>query len=321
MDQLPPLGKAIGDIVKPTLGIYAPLLTKNAETIRSVPKETHSYGPTERQQLDIYTPANPSLINGRKAVLVFIYGGGFVNGQKTFPGFLAHANIASFFALKYGYTVLVPDYRLVHTHADAKFPSGGEDLALVVDWITNNVGPEPNDLFMMGNSAGGVHLSTFLLHSSFSSARAKVLSGKGTRLRGAVLLSVPFHFHHSTPDRAEVLTSYYGTPQAHLELCPAGLLSTASKNGPIDFLANGVRVLVLNGDLDPDDEILISRDDFLEEWSKIGSPESRSALAVDFMIGHNHISPFCSLGTGIAKEEAWGVQVAIFCQTLRQFTD
>lgn len=321
MDQLPPLGKAIGTIVKPTLGIYAPLLTKNSEIIRSVPKETHSYGPTERQQLDIYTAPKPSIINGRKAVLVFLYGGGLVNGHKTLPGYLAHANIASFFALKYGYTVIVPDYRLVLTHSDAKFPSGGEDVALVVDWIANNVGPEPNDLFLMGNSAGGVHLSTFLLHSSFAATRQKVLSTNGTRLRGAILLSVPFHFNRASSDRSEVLTSYYGTPEAHMELCPAGLLSTASKNWPIDFLEAGVRVFVLNGDLDPDDEILIPRDDFLKEWASIGSPESRTALAVDFIKGHNHISPFCSLGTGIGKEEAWGVQVATFCQTLRQFKD
>lgn len=319
MEQLPPLGKSIGDIVKPTLGVYAPLLNKNAETIQSVPKETHSYGPTERQQLDIYTPPKPSIVNGRKAVLVFIYGGGFVNGQKTLPGYLAHANIASFFALKYGYTVVVPDYRLVNTHSDAKFPSGGEDLALVVDWIASNVGPEPKDLFMMGNSAGGVHLSTFLLHSSFAATRAKISSSKETQLRGVVLLSVPFHFHHAHPDRAEILTSYYGTSDAHQELCPAGLLSTARKNGPIDFLEDGVRVLVLNGDLDPDDEILIPRDDFLKEWSMVDSPKGRSALAVDFMTGHNHISPFCSLGTGIDKEEAWGVQVAVFCETLRKF--
>lgn len=243
-------------------------------------------------------------------------------GHKTLKGYaedLAHANIASFFALKYGYTVVVPDYRLVKTRPDAKFPSGGEDLALVVDWIAKNVGPEPNDLFMMGNSAGGVHLSTFLLHSSFADTRAKLLSKGKTRLRGAVLLSVPFHFHHASSDRAEILTSYYGTPDAHRELCPAGLLSTASKNGSIDFLKAGVRVLVLNGDLDPEDEILIPRDDFLEEWSRIGTPESRSELAVDFMRGHNHISPFCSLGTGIEKEEAWGAQVATFCETIRKF--
>lgn len=323
MEQLPPLGTAIGEVVGPTLGIYAPLLTKNAATIKSVPKETHSYGSTERQKLDIYTPPKPSIVNGRKAVLVFIYGGGFVRGSKTLTGYaddLVHANVASFFALKYGYTVVVPDYRLVGTHSDAKFPSGGEDVALVVEWIAKNVGPDPHHMMLMGNSAGGVHLSTFLLHPSFASTRAKVLSSSGTtQLKGAVMLSVPFNFHNAHVERSDILTSYYGHKDGHLELCPTGLLKTARQNGSIDFLNAGVRVLVLNGELDPDDEILLPKNDFLQEWSAIDTSKSRGALAVDFMQGHNHISPFCALGTGIDKEEAWGVQVATFYETLRKF--
>lgn len=322
MDQLPPLGNAIAEVVGPTYGIYAPLIAKNATTIRSVSKETHSYGPTDRQKLDIYTPPKPSIVNGRKAVLVFIFGGGFVRGAKTIPGVaddLVYSNLASFFALKYGYTVVIPDYRLVGTHSDAKFTSGGQDIALTMDWVSSNLGSEPLDVFGMGNSAGGVHLATYMLDPSFASARAKLISGKETQLKGVVLLSVPFDFHNAQPERSDVLTSYYGTKDAHLKLCPTGLLSTARETGPIDFLEAGVRVLVLNGELDPEDEILGPRDGFLKEWSLIGSLESRTSLAVDWMIGQNHISPVLGLGTGIEKEEAWGVQVATFCETIRKF--
>lgn len=65
MDQLPPLGTEINDVVGPTLQKYEPLLLRNAETIRSVKKQTVSYGPTDRQKLDVYQSAQPGVVNGR----------------------------------------------------------------------------------------------------------------------------------------------------------------------------------------------------------------------------------------------------------------
>lgn len=322
MEQLPPLGTAVGEIIRPTLQIYAPLLVKNKEKIQSVKKATHSYGPHERQQLDVYTTPKPSSRNGRTPVLIFCYGGGLTMGHKTLPDYaenLCHANIASFFALQHGYSVVVPDYRLVGKH-DAKFPSGGEDVALTIEWIANNAdkfGTEPVDIFVMGNSAGGLHTSTFLLDKSFVATRAKLLSGNGTRLRGAILLSVPFHMQFSHGDRAATNKTYFGDDVA--ANVPLGLLKTAKEAGEIDFMKAGVRTFILNGDLDPVDELLQTRDDFIAEWLSIGTKESRSSLAVDIMVGHNHISPFASLGTGIEKEEAWGHQVAAFCDNIRLF--
>ena len=324
MDKLPAFGKAISDCIGPTLKTYEPLLVQNAAKIQSLKKATHSYGPHDRQQLDIYHCSNPSLINGRRAVLIFLYGGGLIHGSKTLPGYaqdLCHANIAYFFSHNFGYDVVVPDYRLVHQH-DAKFPSGGEDVALAVDWVVKNAatfGDESIDLFVMGNSAGGVHLSTFLLHSDFVGTREKVLREDGkVRLRGAVLLSVPFHFQKALQNRAEVLETYFDGD--HEGKCPLGLLRAARESGGLDILETNLRVFVLNGELDPEDEIMKPRDDFVEEWLKIGGVRSRIALAVDFMRGQNHISPFCSLSTGIEREEAWGHQVGSFCNDIRKTT-
>jgi len=319
MDQLPALGKRIEHIVGPTFKIYAPLLQQNAKTIKSVKRETFSYGPHERQQLDIYHPPQPNLKDGRRPVLVFEYGGGLVQGAKSLPAFpddLVHANVGAFFALKFGYTVVIADYRLL-SHG-AKFPSGGEDIGLVVDWISDPQRPweEPVDLFIMGNSAGGIHLSTFLLHSDFAETRRRVLTGDGTRLRGAVMLSVPFHFAAAAEGRKEVLSNYFGDYVAN---SPLGLLKSArEQQTPLDFVAGGTRVLVLDGELDPEDEILKPRDDFIAEWARMTDNESRGALAVDWTTGHNHISPFASLGTGVEREEAWGAQVAAFCDNIRK---
>ncbi|KAK5138471.1 hypothetical protein LTR08_000057 [Meristemomyces frigidus] len=317
MDQLPPLGKSIQDIVLPTFKIYDPLIRANAETIRSVNRETFKYGTHERQQLDVYTPPNPSVINGRKPILMFEYGGGLVQGARTLPMFdgLVHANVGAFFALKFGYTVVIADYRLM-SHG-AKFPSGGEDIALAVEWICKNPVGEKSDLFIMGNSAGGIHLSTFLLHADFAETRRKVTTGQDTRLRGVILLSVPFAFEIAHESRSEVLKNYFGDYEAN---APLGLLKTAHKqHAPFDFVEGGVRVFVLNGELDPEDEILLPRDLFVKEWLEMGDNESRGALAVDWMTGHNHISPVTALSTGLAAEEAWGHQVAGFCDNIRKF--
>lgn len=340
MDQLPALGKSIQNIVLPTFNIYAPLIRANASTIRSVKKETFAYGSHERQQLDIYHPPTPNLINGRKPVLMFEYGGGLIQGAKVLPPpmfeGLVHANVAAFFAQKFGYTVVIADYRLL-SHG-AKFPSGGEDIALAVDWICENPsklsegggGEEPIDLFIMGNSAGGIHLSTFLLHPSFAPTRAKITTAQNSntvRLRAAILLSVPFTFASAHSSRSEVLSQYFGDYTAN---SPLGLLKAARRQAsggkPLDFVQAGTRLLVLNGELDPEDEILIPRDDFIAEWTEMstGSGEVatayRGALALDWMPGHNHISPFASLSTGIEREEAWGHQVAAFCDNIRKFT-
>ncbi|GAB7358409.1 hypothetical protein MBLNU230_g2476t1 [Neophaeotheca triangularis] len=322
MDQLPALGKSIMDIVMPTFQTYRPLLEKNAETIRSVKKETFTYGPHPRHQLDIYSPPKPALINGRRPVLMFFYGGGLVNGARTLPPFgdLVHANVGAFFALQFGYTVAVVDYRLM-SHG-AKFPSGGEDVALATEWLGNNagnVGSEPIDLFIVGNSAGGMHLSTFLLHDRFADTRDMLCTGGrgGVRLRGVVLLSVPFHFELANKDRFEVLGRYYDDIASE---SPLGLLKSARKRSePLGFVKSGVRVFVLDAELEPENEILQPNQDFVQEWLQMSDPDSHLALAYDKMIGHNHISPPCALGTGIEREEAWGHQLASFCDNIRKF--
>lgn len=320
MDRLPAFGKSIQDVVVPTFQTYAPLLQQNASTIRSVKKETFQYGPHERQQLDIYTPPTPAIINGRKPVLMFEYGGGLVNGARTLPiaDELAHANVGAFFALRFGYTVVIADYRLM-SHG-AKFPSGGEDIALAIQWLCEHpIGPGtmPIDLFLMGNSAGGIHLTTFLLHQDFAEARTRITTGSGLRLRGVVLVGVPFDFHQALPSRIETLTAYFGD---HNVNGPLGLLKSARQRGaPFDFVQSGVRILALDAELDPEDEVLDPRDRFVREWMEMTDTASRCALAVDMMKGHNHISPPFALGTGLEREEAWGYQVAGFCDNIRKF--
>ena len=323
MDKLSTIPTAIGQSVMPTMKAYDPLLRANADAIRSTKCETFTYGNHERQSLDIYYPSQrrrPSISSSSNPVLIFVYGGGLVNGAKKLPvaDGLAYANLGHFFAEKLGYTTIIPDYRLM-SHG-ARFPSGGEDIAQVVEWVRETLrqkdGYQNIDLFIVGNSAGGVHLSTYLLAPDFASRRAKVMTADpeaDVHLRGVVLLSVPFNMRQAEPSRAQINKDYFGDDIE--SRTPQGLLKAAMLQDPDNVLPY-VKVMLLNGSLDPKDEIMDPRDEFLAEWENL-DPESRETLTVEMMEGQNHISPPLALGTGIEKEEAHGFQIGAFIDSLR----
>lgn len=322
MDQIASLPRPIHQCVMPTMKIYERLLLANADNIRSTKYETFTYGNHPRQTLDVYYPTNrrrSSISSSNTPVLIFLHGGGLVRGSKRLPlaGGLAHANLGHFFAEKLGYTTVIADYRLIE-HG-ARFPSGGEDLALIVDWVRESLSKQDGysaiDLFIMGNSAGGIHLSTYAFAPDFATSRSKV-TGRDPEadisLRGIVLLSVPFNYRKAHASHSDALNTYFGDLEGN---SPQGLMKAALLQDPDNVLPN-VRILVLTGSLDPEEEILGPNREFLEEWSQLDE-ESREAVTVEVMEGHNHISPPLSLGTGIEREEAWGLQVGEFLEALR----
>src|SRR5258708_2147482 len=141
MDQIQALdastGQSIPNILMPTMKIFTPLLLKNKEAILSIPRKEQYYGPHPRQKLDIYLSPTPS---PNSPILVYFYGGGLIRGDKIVPmildGLLYH-NLGTFFA-KRGITTIVADYRRVNSEfggEDAVFPSGGDDVSLVMKWL------------------------------------------------------------------------------------------------------------------------------------------------------------------------------------------
>ena len=101
-----------------------------------------AYGALPRQKLDFYLP------KGRtpRAVIVFLYGGGWTTGSKWPYRLLGSALTGR------GYALVVPDYRLFPA---ARFPDFVEDAALAVKWVRDNMqmfGAAP--VFVMGHSAG-----------------------------------------------------------------------------------------------------------------------------------------------------------------------
>ncbi|KAI8957586.1 alpha/beta-hydrolase [Daldinia sp. FL1419] len=313
MDKLPSFGRGIDDLLLPTFAAYAPFVLAQESKIKSTRRETHKYGSTPRHQLDVYYPDQ-----GRSApqfrakpVFIFLYGGGFVGGNKINEEYahgLVFKNVGHFFASRYGFTVIVPDYRLI-SHG-AKYPSGGEDVKLVVDWIVKDLrkqeGYESIDLFLLGNSAGGIHVTTYLLDPGFKESRDAIVSeertSRGVLLRGVILLGVPFHWGG---DDNTILRAYLGEGKIW-ENSSLGTLEKEKRKGTEPVLP-GVKINILVSELDP--ELMYeSAQQFKKEWTKVD-------ISYDILDGHNHISPQLGLSTGIAKEEAWGVQVAEFCQS------
>jgi len=97
------------------------------------------------QTLDVWRPAAG---RGRRPVVVFFYGGGWVHGDRRSYAFAARA-----FA-RAGFVVVVPDYRKVPA---ARFPAFVEDGAAAVRWTHDHVaalGGDPGRIALAGHSAG-----------------------------------------------------------------------------------------------------------------------------------------------------------------------
>ncbi|TVY82329.1 hypothetical protein LSUE1_G004590 [Lachnellula suecica] len=300
-------GQAIPDVLFPTFQIYTPRLTKNKEAILSIPSTTESYGSHPRQKLDIYKAPQESKDT---PILVFFYGGGLTRGDKISPQFnLVYHNLGAFFAAR-GITTIIPDYRRVKSQfggEDAVFPSGAEDVSLAMKWVEKYDTSTKRNVVIMGNSAGGVHISTFMFEPSFLEQRKQYVEGEGSiLLKGAIELAAPFHFGLAAADRNDMLMTYYGSEKGYKENCPLGLLEAIMKSGKSREEIGVPKVLVLLGEWDPVDDIVKPVEEFVGLWKK----HWESDIEFNVLKGHNHISPPWALNAGEAEGEKWGEDVA-----------
>ena len=151
---------AIQDIVLPTIQTYSALQIPHAEKYLSGVTE-HTYGPFPRQKLDVYLPTDTSSDSPAKLpCVVYLYGGGLINGAKRMPPAKGaiYGNVGHFFAQR-GFVAVVVDYRLYNgssiEEGGARFPSGGEDIALALQWVTTKLSQvDASKIFLVGNSAG-----------------------------------------------------------------------------------------------------------------------------------------------------------------------
>lgn len=193
---------------------------------------------------------------------------------------------------------------------DAVFPSGGEDVAAVLSWVEKEFGGEgkgKRDVFLVGNSAGGVHASTFCFGERFEEQRKELVAGKkGVTLKGLVNIAVPVHFKRAEKDRGEVLEAYYGNGKEVEERCVFGLSEAIKKSGKKREEVGVPACLGVLGEFDPEDEIAEPMHDFVKLWKGMGKSWEDS-IELLMAVGHNHLSPPMALCSG--EGEQWAEDV------------
>lgn len=206
----------LGRVVDPpkTAALFTPMQQK--EPYQGVKTEREvKYGPGDRHLLDVFTPETTS---SRRPVLIFIHGGGFLAGNKRTPGSPFYDNVM-LWAVNNGFVGVNATYRLA---PQSPYPAGAEDLAAIVAWVASQIGErggDPTRIYLMGHSAGAVHVANYVSHPEFY----KVKDGG---LAGALMLSGIYDLTVSPVGDAEI--AYFGSdPSRYAERSSLqGLLKT-----------------------------------------------------------------------------------------------
>ncbi|HEX7082175.1 MAG TPA: alpha/beta hydrolase [Gammaproteobacteria bacterium] len=258
-----------GEINAATTALYAEVhRAVDASGIRRI--ADLKYGPHALQSFDLFVPEQGFSEPG--PVLVYLHGGGLVRGDKVSPGTdgLIYANVAKFMARAGGIGINA-NYRLV---PDAKWPSGAEDVRLLLAWIKENIaryGGDPGNVLLMGNSAGATHVATYLFLES------EQLDG-GPGVRGAILSSGAFDAGDSEAARA-----YFGEDAAERERrAPLGLVD--AYQGP------AVPLFLWSAEYDP----AFIETGVAEMYAKLCRKYEDCPMYVQFQ-GHNHVSHVMSI--------------------------
>lgn len=259
-----------------------------AESFRGADPQTRidrdlSYGPDERHRLDVFRR------DGVKAapVLVFVHGGGFVMGDKRSENLPFYDNVGDF-AARSGMVGVTITYRLAPAHP---WPSGPEDLARVVTWLHENIaeyGGDPLRIVLMGQSAGAVHVASYLAHPAFHP------DGKAG-IAGAALISCIFDVEAAYANQFH--KAYYGDDSSAYAACSTveGLIETKTP-----WLA------------------AVSEFDIPDFQKQAASMAASYAARHEryprmlWLAGHNHLSPALQIGSpGSVLEQAIADFVAV----------
>jgi triacylglycerol lipase len=272
------LGRALGTETRDaTRELYAPLhpLDPPQRVVRDL-----AYGPHPRNVLDLHLPTDATA--PARPVLVFVHGGGFVAGDKGGPGQALHDNVGRF-AVEHGCIGATINYRFA---PEFKFPSGGEDVAAAVAFLSANVagyGGDPERIVAMGHSAGAAHVATCVATPE--------IAARATGLCGAVLSS---GIYDPATLWGEVSTSYYGDD-------PAAWPGMSARPG---LVASELPFMLLVAEFDPPDfhrQAVLLAADFVERHQRL-------PLLV-LGKGHNHFSSPAHYGT---VDDAFSSEVASF---------
>lgn len=210
-----------------TAALYAPLHAKEPYAGVRVERDL-KYGPDARHALDVFVPESGT--GQSRPVLMFVHGGAFVAGHKRSTPASPYYDNIMLAAAKHGIVGVNMTYRLAPEH---QWPSGAADVGAAVRWVRENIaarGGDPARVFLMGHSAGAVHVASYVAFPQHHAG--------GIGLAGAILLSGLYEFERSSPSRS--VRAYFGDK--------AGSAETSSVPG---LVRSGLPLLVAYAELDP----------------------------------------------------------------------
>lgn len=273
IDQLTALGPEIGpELIEGSWALLTPFHENLGYTAPRVVRDL-SYGPHERNRLDVHTGDHAGA-----PVLVFVHGGGFVQGDKHVEGTPMYDHVGAW-AVRHGWTGVTITYRLAPDHT---WPAGAEDVAAAVAWVRDNIaeyGGDPSRIVVAGHSAGAVHVASYIAGQGGGSTEG--VQG-GALLSGIYDLSARGDLEHVYfGDRpSETVSSLPGLVKTEIPL----LFSIAERD-PGLFHGQSARIVAA----------------WLAEHGTVPN--------VAYVGGHNHISEIGSLGV---DEDALGTALARF---------
>ena len=261
----------MGRVIDPpkTVALYAPLQQKEPYQGVKVERDV-KYGAADRNLLDIFVPETAA---SPRPVLIFVHGGAFVDGNKrTTPTSPLYDNIM-LWAAKNGFVGVNVTYRLA---PQAPWPAGAEDLATAVQWVSDRIGERggnPARIYLMGHSAGAVHVASYVSQPDFHKV-------KGGGLAGAIMISGNYDLT-ATP-LADSGRAYFGTD-------PARYAERSSLPG---LAATGIPLMLAAAELDPAGFVL-QFDLMKQATCKRASGCARAMLVPQ----HSHMSEVYSINT------------------------
>jgi acetyl esterase/lipase len=271
--------RAIGDAITPetiaaTAALVAPLHARIANPGVKLTRDLR-YGPADRNRLDVFEAEGRS--GGPAPVLVFVHGGGFVMGDKTSPNSPFYDNVG-YWAVRNGMVGVNMTYRLA---PQSQWPAGSEDLALAVKWVRENIaahGGDINRVYVMGQSAGAVHVAGYVARE-FGNTGGRA-PAQGWKPAGALLISGLYDT--DTMNRDERFRAYFGNDDAKLE--------NASFIGAL--AGSNVPLFVVLAEHDPQD--------FIRQFVVLLETHVRRQVRLPRFVqlmGHNHFTTVWRLNT------------------------
>lgn len=159
-------------ILEDVRSLFAPLLRRGQDSDVSVTRDI-PYGPHARHRLNVFSPTQRTAGHD---VLVFVYGGGFVTGDKEEVPQTFYDNVG-YWAASQGMIGVTINYRLAPDHP---WPAGHEDVAAAVSWVRDTIADYaglPERIFLMGHSAGAAHVAGYIANVHASNNRTTQIAG------------------------------------------------------------------------------------------------------------------------------------------------